>query len=95
MIRRVGEYVCAEVERLAPGTAAVSVNPERLQGRVVHFGSQYMWLAWGGAMGRSNRYVTSFFHGKPEDGPEVARHIEAMLASVPRLDRIVTAARWS
>lgn len=92
VIRRVGEYVCAEVERLAPGTAAVSVNPERLQGRVVHFGSQYMWLAWGGAMGRSNRYVTSFFHGKPEDGPDVARHIEAMLASVPRLDRIVTAA---
>ncbi len=91
-IRWVGEHVCAEIEKLAPGTAATTTRPERLGDRVVHFGSQYMWLAWGAAMGRSNRYVTSYFHGKPEDGPEVARHIDAFLASVPRLDRIVTAA---
>jgi glycosyltransferase involved in cell wall biosynthesis len=92
VIRRLGERICAEIERLDPGTAAVTTRPERLFGRIVHFGSQYMWVSWGAAMGTSNRYVTSFFHGKPEDGAEVARHIDAFLASVPRLDKIVTAA---
>ncbi len=62
-IRWVGEHVCGEIERLAPGTAAVTTNPARLIDHVVHFGSQYMWLSWGHAMSRSNRYVTSFFHG--------------------------------
>ncbi len=92
VIRRLGERICAEIERLDPGTAAVTTRPERLFGRIVHFGSQYMWVTWGAAMGASNRYVTSFFHGKPEDGPEVARHIDVFLASVPRLGKIVTGA---
>ncbi len=91
-IRWVGEHVCAEVEKLRPGTAAVTLHPECQVDRVVHFGSQYMWLAWGGTMSGSNRFVTSFFHGKPEDGPEVARHIDQFLASVPRLSRIVASA---
>ena len=91
-IRWVGEHVCIEIDKFSPGTAATTTRPERLAGRVVHFGSQYMWLAWGAAMGRSNRYVTSFFHGKPDDGPEIARHIDRFMASVPRLDRVVTAA---
>ncbi len=92
VIRRLGERICAEIERLDPGTAAVTTRPERLFDRVVHFGSQYMWVTWGAAMGSSNRYVTSFFHGKPEDGPEVARHIDAFIASIPRLGMVVTAA---
>ena len=91
-IRWVGEHICGEIERLAPNIAAVTIRPERLIGRVAHFGSQYMWLAWGRAMSPSNRYVVSFFHGKPEDGPDIARHIDAFMASVPRLSRIVTAA---
>lgn len=91
-IRTVGERVCAEIDRLAPNTASVSTKPARLVDNVVHFGSQYMWLSWGRAMGRANRYVTSFFHGKPEDGPEIARHIDRFLTSVPRLSRIVTSA---
>lgn len=91
-IRWVGEHICDEINHLAPNTAAVSTQPERLIDQVVHFGSQYMWLSWGSAMSGANRYVTSFFHGKPEDGPEVAHHIDEFLASVPRLSRIVTAA---
>ena len=91
-IRWVGEHVCAEVEKRRPGTAAVTVRPERQVDRVVHFGSQYMWLAWGGGMSPKNRNVTSFFHGKPEDGPDVARHIDEFLKSVPRLSRIVASA---
>ncbi len=90
-IRWVGEKICAEIERVAPGTAAVASHPERLIDRVVHFGSQYMWMSWGPAMARSNRYAVSFFHGKPEDGPEARRHIETFLETVPRLSQVVTA----
>ena len=89
-IRWVGEHVRDEVEAIAPGTIATTVEPQRLVTQVVHFGSQYMWLAWGRHMSKSNRYVVSFYHGKREDGPEVSRHIDEFLASVPRLSRIVT-----
>lgn len=91
-IRWVGEHVRDRIESYAPGAVQTTTDPRRLANRVVHFGSQYMWLAWGPHMSRSNRYVTSFFHGKPEDGPDVARHIDRFLASVPKLDRIITAA---
>lgn len=91
-IRWVGEHICAGIEREAPGIAAVTTRPERLMSRVVHFGSQYMWLTWGSAMAPSNRFIVSFFHGKREDGPDTARHIDAFLESAPRLSKIVTAA---
>lgn len=91
-IRWVGEHVRDEIEALSPGTIATATEPQRLAHRVVHFGSQYMWLAWGRHMSSSNRYVTSFFHGKHEDGPEVSRHIDGFLGSVPRLARIITGA---
>lgn len=91
-IRWVGEHVCDEIEAFAPGTIAVTAEPQRLARRIVHFGSQYMWLTWGHHMSRTNRNVTSFFHGKREDGPEVSHHIDEFLDSVPRLTRIVTGA---
>jgi glycosyltransferase involved in cell wall biosynthesis len=59
---------------------------------VVEFGSQYQWVEWGRYLSPRCRFVTTFFHGKPEDGPQVARHIDAFLASVPRLSRIVASA---
>ncbi len=91
-IRWVGEHVRDEINALAPGSVATTVEPQRIAHRVVHFGSQYMWLAWGPRLPRGNRYVTSFFHGKPEDGPEIARHIDRFLDSVPDLSMIVTGA---
>ncbi len=91
-IRWVGEHVRDRIETLAPGAVQTTIDPRRVSNRVLHFGSQYMWLAWGRHMSRTNRFVTSFFHGKPEDGPDVARHIDRFMASVPKLDRIVTAA---
>lgn len=90
-IRWVGEHIRDEVNLLQPGTVQTTTQPNRVSNRVVHFGSQYMWLAWGHLMSRSNRYVTSFFHGKPEDGADVAQHIDSFLESVPRLSMVVTA----
>jgi len=91
-IRWVGSYICDGIEAIHPGTAAITTSPAPIADRVVHFGSQYMWLSWGAHMARSNRFVTSFFHGKPEDGPDVARHIDTFITSVPRLNKIVTGA---
>lgn len=91
-IRWVGEHIRDEVNALEPGGMATTVKPQRIANRIVHFGSQYMWLSWGAHMPCGNHYVTSFFHGKPEDGPEVAEHIDRFLESVPRLSRIVTGA---
>lgn len=90
-IRWVGEHIRDEINLLHPDIVQTTTQPQRISGRVVHFGSQYMWLAWGHLLSRRNRYVTSFFHGKPEDGADVARHIDCFLASVPRLSMVVTA----
>ena len=36
--------------------------------------------------------MVNYFHGKPADGPEMARHVEFFLENCPRLERVVTAA---
>jgi glycosyltransferase involved in cell wall biosynthesis len=91
-IKWVGEHVRDEIEVIRPGTVQITTKPQRSFGNVVHFGSQYMWLSWGHLLSDSNRFVTSFFHGKPEDGEDVARHIDTFLQSVRYLDCVVTAA---
>lgn len=91
-IRWDGAYVAREIERIAPGTAEIVERVHRLARRAVHFFSQYQWEAWGSALAPSNRYAVTFYHGKPEDDPRMARHIEAFLRSLPRVDRVVTAA---
>jgi len=88
-IRWVGENIRDEINKLHAATCEVAVTPVGAIDRVVHFGSQYMWLNWGGAAGPSNKYVVSFFHGKHEDGPDVSRHIDAFLSTAPKLSRIV------
>ena len=88
-IRRVGENICKEIEKKTAGTISTTTNPEKLLRKVVHFGSQYMWLAWGPYMSDKNEFITSFFHGKPEDGPEVALHIKNFLQSESKLSKII------
>jgi len=88
-IRRVGTGIRDGLDHREPGRMALVLNAAGTGNRVVHFGSQYMWTAWQGFMGPSNRYVTSFFHGKREDGADIDRHIDQFLASVPKLGRIV------
>jgi glycosyltransferase involved in cell wall biosynthesis len=88
-----GAYIRRGIDVIVPGLVELTTRPERLANRVVHFGSQFQWLAWADVLSSSNRYVVTFFHGKREDGPAAARHIDAFLASVPRLTRVVTACR--
>ncbi len=87
-----GTYICNAVGRIAPGVAEVVDRPQFLARRIVHFGSQFQWVTWAGALARSNLYAVTYFHGKPEDDGEMTRHIDAFLALAPRAARIVTAA---
>lgn len=92
-IRWDGLSICEGIGRRHPNIISVTSRPERLYDRVVHFGSQFMWQIWHPYMTPRNRYVMTFFHGKPEDGPEVADNIDALLNGLQRLERVVTAAK--
>ncbi len=91
-IRWDGTYITDGVNAIRPGTAVLTDRPERAVRRIVHFGSQFMWTEWRRHMAPSNRYLVTFFHGKPEDGPVAARNLESLLESLPQLERVITAA---
>lgn len=93
-IRWDGEHIRDEINRTTgAATVEVTADPRKSVDRIVHFGSQYMWIDWGPHLPAGNRCVATFFHGKPEDGPDIARHIDRFLASVPKLAMVVTAAK--
>lgn len=91
-IRWDGYYYARGVEKLRPGTVTVTDAPARQTGRVVHFGSQFHWALWDRHLARHNRAVVTYFHGKPEDGPHMARQVERFLGGLDRIERVVTAA---
>ncbi len=86
-----GQSIRNNIEKMYPGAMDVTSRPNRIMGagKVVHFGSQYMWENWARHLTIKNHYVASFFHGKPEDSPATARHIEHFLALSSRLSKIV------
>ena len=86
-----GRGIQNSLNDLYPGLMDITSRPNRIIGanKVVHFGSQYMWASWARHLTSKNHYVASFFHGKPEDGPETVRHIDQFLDLSPRLSKIV------
>ena len=90
-IKFVGENIKREIDIIAPGNIEVSTKPYKVVKNIVHFGSQYMWLNWGKHLSNENQFITSFFHGKPEDGDDIKIHINLFLESVERLEKVVTA----
>ena len=91
-IRWVGEGIRDGLPGNAKGKLATTQAPHRLLHRVAHFGSQYMWVDWAPHLSATNQPVVSFFHGKPEDGPQVEKHIEQFLKSEPQVRSIVASA---
>lgn len=91
-IRWWGDFIAEEANKLSSNIAWTTTNPAKLTSGVVEFGSQYQWLAWRRFLSPRCRMVTTFFHGKREDGQEVSDHIDHFLESVPQIDRIVTSA---
>ena len=90
-IKNVGENIKREVDKITPHKFEVCTNPAKLTNKIVHFGSQYMWLNWGEHMSKENLFISTFFHGKYSDSDEVKIHIENFLNSVPRLYKVITA----
>jgi glycosyltransferase involved in cell wall biosynthesis len=91
-IRWWGTFIAEEANRITPDIAWVTTDPAKLTSGVVEFGSQYQWLVWRKVLSPRCRMVTTFFHGKREDGQEVSDHIDQFLESVPQLERIVASA---
>ena len=90
-IKNVGENMKREIDNIIPHKFELSTNPSKITRKIVHFGSQYMWLSWGTHMSKDNHFISTFFHGKPSDGDEVKIHIEQFLKSVPKLYKVITA----
>ena len=90
-IKIVGQNIKNQIDIISPGNIEITTKPHKVVDSIIHFGSQYMWLNWGEYMSSENNFITSFFHGKPEDGEEVKIHIDLFLKSVGRLEKVVTA----
>lgn len=88
-IKRVGNYICKEISISSNIKIKNSSKPYKSFGDVIHFGSQYMWVDWSQYLSKKHHYVVSFFHGSFEDGPDIVKHIEEFLKSVPKLSKII------
>jgi len=91
-LRWYGQYITNSVSAIHPGACGLVGDPARPLDRVVHFVSQHMWSNWGPFLSATNRYAVTFFHGKAEDGPDVARHIDRFLGLLPKAEKVITAA---
>jgi len=90
-IRWDGIQICRRVNEISPGIARLTTRPERVVQGVAHFGSQFMWEIWQPHLSPRTAVAISYFHGKPEDGPDMARHVAAFQKSMDKIDRVIVA----
>ena len=90
-IKTVGENMKREIDIIKPGILEVNTHPSKIINKIVHFGSQYMWLNWGEHMSKENYFISTFFHGKPSDSDEIKIHCDQFLKSIPLLSKVITA----
>jgi glycosyltransferase involved in cell wall biosynthesis len=90
-IRWDGIQICRRVNDISPGTANLTTRPERVVNGVAHFGSQFMWEVWHEHISPKTAVAISYFHGKLEDGPDMARHVDAFRGAMNKIDRVIVA----
>ena len=90
-IKRVGDGICFGLNKIYKNNFRTIISPVKSNSSVLHFGSQYMWLQWYDLLPREKKIVVSFFHGKKDDGPDVATHIDDFMRSLPKISKVVTA----
>ena len=90
-IRTVGENVKKGIDNISSNKFEILTDPSKTIKKIVHFGSQYMWLNWSEHVSKDNYLISTFFHGKPSDGDEVKTHIDLFIKSVPKLSKVITA----
>lgn len=88
-IRQVGLNITSSLNKRKNGFIKFTTTPKNFEKKVIHFGSQYMWVDWCKNLPRNNHYIVSFFHGKAEDGEDVKLHISQFLKTVPLLTTII------
>ena len=88
-IRQVGLNITSSLNKRKSGFIKFTTTPKNFNKKVVHFGSQYMWVDWCKTLPRNNHYIVSFFHGKVEDGEDVRLHISQFLETVALLSTII------
>ncbi len=71
--------------------AEISCQPYKFRNKIIHFGSQYMWVDWYKYLSKENKYIVNFYHGKYEDGADIKLHIDEFLKSTPYIYYILTA----
>ena len=86
-----GQQICEHLNTNQPGVAEVTTRPERITSGVAHFGSQFLWEVWHRHLSRQVRIVVTYFHGKPEDGPDMARHVDTFRRAIDQIDRVIVA----
>ena len=92
-INWVMKYLCRGVNALHSGTADMTWQPGGLCGRVVHFGTRDVWLAWQRRISPSNRIVITCLHGEPANSPDMERSLNRFLDTVPRLSAVIASSR--
>jgi len=88
-----GEYISNKINqkqksRIISTSEIPNINPRN---KVIHFGSQYMWIDWYEFLPKNKNYVVSFFHGKYSDSPEIKQHIDSFLESQDSIYKVITA----
>lgn len=88
-----GEYIKSAINKSLKKELVYLSNVPTIsfEKKVFHFGSQYMWLDWYRFLPKKHKYIVSFLHGKPDDSPEVKKHIEDFLKTKNSIYKIVTA----
>ena len=88
-----GEYISNKInhQQNSMMISTSSIPSINTRNKLIHFGSQYMWIDWYELLPKNKNYVVSFFHGKYSDGPQVKQHIDSFLKSQDSIYKIITA----
>ena len=60
-IKTVGENIKREIDNINPDKFEINTKPWKIVNKIVHFGSQYMWLNWGEQMSKDNYFISTFY----------------------------------
>ncbi len=89
-IRHDGESIIAPIqERVLDFSGFVIVDPRRLRGQIVHFGSIWLFAAHYKKLHKSNRIILTVFHGHPGLDENMEKAFTAVRQAIPEIEAVV------
>lgn len=82
----ISEYIN---KQFATPFVEVTSKVHKVRSPVIHFGSQYMWEIWRDLLPKNSKIIVNFFHGKFEDGLDVAKHISVFISNYEKIEKII------